>query len=623
MLKIGSSTPFRTLRKCIFFATLIVAIGTPVQTYAQEKGPISAIVEALGKLIEGITNVNIESATLGMDKGIISGLVIGIGRTVERNPFPTGEHDQFLVKDRMRLGYELGAGYVIAGTASYIQEWTLVYPVPTSLKGTLSRKFLVDLFLPYRVKKWESDKLPREYALIRESYLEGKARLKMGGVVPFSLGNEGSIGRVKMSSVLSRRYKNGDIDLIREQSVYNKIAYEIWMNLILFDLPVFDSYKNYGKLTRTYNKIKFEDLPEKPRREMLKSLFTGMESQPLSDFINENDVDREVRSKFIESYLSLTLFGLFNKDTYRREDYVTDTIYERDPETGLLSRETETLWQFTDRHLHDWTTGAHSELYRSEIFLNAEPQVDDRNVVINMLQPQLRLNLMVQDWDTSEREFNEVYLPLSRAFAHSEQKDLGEALFDFDDEPESVLNVEVQYSESDLRKILHTTEDQWYKKLEEMTGKKKVYWLRAKEDGFHGRDRRRLRQTKLPFNEIQLAKKLGSLIRLLERARKIEKKKPVASLRTLALAIRKMFDVGREAWDIRLLNVLQKIVGRPQFNGVKFQQFRKGEGNLERVTSFSTHSGTSEWIDRFEHQFLLQDPFEIYHFFDLESLGKF
>ncbi|MCR9206508.1 MAG: hypothetical protein NXH75_18135, partial [Halobacteriovoraceae bacterium] len=96
MLIFVKSIHFRDVRRLSILLTSLVILFTPVKTNAQESSALSPIVEAIAKLLEGITNVNIESATLGIDKGIIAGAVLGIGRTVERNPFPTGLHDQFL-----------------------------------------------------------------------------------------------------------------------------------------------------------------------------------------------------------------------------------------------------------------------------------------------------------------------------------------------------------------------------------------------------------------------------------------------------------------------------------------------------------------------------------------------
>lgn len=592
-------------------------------TYAQSDGLLSPIVKAIGKLLEGVTNVNIESATLGIDKGIIAGAVVGIGRTVERNPFPTGSHDQYLVKDRMRLGYELGAGYVIAGTVSYVQEWTLVYPVETSLKGTLSRKFLVDLFLPLRVSKFEHSKLPQDYALIRESYLEGKGRLKLGGGIPLMVGNQASIGRIKLVSTMARRMKNGDVNLLRENSKFYKFAYELWLNLALFDLPVFNADRSWGHLSRVYNVIKQGDLQGNLRVEFIKALFSGRGERPLQEILTTEKIERKVESDFIQNYFGLNFFGVFSKDTYRREDLLTDTLYEYNEDGSLMRQSSKELWQMSDRHVHDWTTGLRSEVYRSDVFINGEPERTPEGIVRKILKPQLRLNLIVVDEETEQREYDEVYLPLANSLKKKNQKPLPENALLSDELPESRLEIEVHFNERDLNRILHTTEEQWFDHLEKITGRKKVYWLSAKESGFHSRDRRRLRQVKLPFHEIRLAKKLTGAMRLLEKARKASANDPVASLRLQAWALRRTFSVGNSAWDVRLLKVLRSIVGEPQFSGVKFHQYLPQQGKKERVVTIQSTSGEPQWIDRFEHQFVLSDPSEIYHFFDRENLSGF
>ena len=195
---------FRTSAKGLILLSLLLSY-TSAWAQLEGTGPLIQIARAF---LGGAGNLNIESATLGIDKGIIANTILGIGRKVERNPNPSGDHDHYLVKDRMRLGLELGAGLVAAGTITYAQEWTLVYPVSKKMKGLLSRKFIVDLFLFYRATHMIKEDLPGDYALLRESFVEGKGRLKIGGAAGLLLGNQASASRIKLDTVLIKAQKN-------------------------------------------------------------------------------------------------------------------------------------------------------------------------------------------------------------------------------------------------------------------------------------------------------------------------------------------------------------------------------------------------------------------------------
>lgn len=621
----------RGLRALFFVASLTFMVGTKT-TYAEGQGVFEAISNGIAKLISGITNINIESTTLGIDKGVIAGAVLGIGRTVERNPFPTGEHDQYLVKDRLRLGYELGAGFVVAGTISYVQEWTLVYPVESSLKGTLSRKFLVDLFLPMRVKKWNSDGLPREYALIRESFIEGKGRLKAGGMVPLMVGNQVSYGKVQLESIMTRHHKDGTIKLIRELSSYYRLAYELWANLVIFDLPIFEAYRHRGEVVRNYLDIPAGYLPKPARGKLFKALFTGKDLTKLKDVLKDEKIKRQVHSKFEERYSSITFFGLFNKDSFTREDYVTDTIFLDNGETDISH-----WWQNIDRHYHDWTSGLESELYRSDVQFSGRPIFEDNPIpskpkkVVRIEEPQMRIKLNVKDENTSLGEYHDDFLatleyingerphnwPLLESWTELSSKMTGRTT----EWPETNFTLEIHLEEDHLKALQNSEANDWYQILEKETGKPRRFWENAADGGFHSRNRQRLRQTKPSLGEVYLAKKIKTINRFIKKSREYKNSDPLLSHRFLNWAVRKMFSVGSShkntSWDLRLLRALTKLTPHKPWTGANLKVYFKGEeSKVDSIVQLQTSVGESLWQARPEYNFILKDPSEIYHLFE-------
>jgi len=585
---------------------LLIAITSNSGVNAQLEG--AGIFSALGNLIAGLNHLNVDSTTIGIDNGLVSNAVLGIGRTVERNPFPIGDHDQFLVKDRMRLGLELGAGLVISGTVTYAKEWTLVYPVPTSKKGTLSRKFLLDLFLPRTIKKIEESDLPQDYSIIRETYLEGKGRLKVGEIEPLFIGGEASIGKVKLNKIISRKEKNGKLSLIKETSRFWRLANKLWVNFFFLNIPLFDFYEHNGSLERDYLDVKFTELEGALRSLILEEVFRGGKTE----VFNESKLKRKVSTQFKEQYAGLTLFGLFNKETFNREDFIVDRTFYQDGDQveSYLSK----WWQWENRHQHDWTTGIKSEEYQSRFFISGKPILEN-NKMIDVLNPSLKLNLIVIDDETSLKEVREVYSPLVKNFAYPSAVSIDPLFFQSEDAgKESRWNLEVHYDSKMLDKLIKMKSSDLYSNLAALTGKTSSYWQNTGEEGLHSRDRRRLRQSRPALTDVSLAKQTSSFLRFLQKAKKSRDK--VLKLRYLLWAFRKTFTVGMGAWDIRLFKAVNRTLGPGLWFGLESKIFSaKTDSTAQEIKVTRIARGESLWTDRQQYNFILEDPSEIYHFF--------
>lgn len=589
-----------------------------------------AIANGLGSLSSGISEINLESDALGIDKGIVAGTIIGLSRTVEKNPFPTSKEDQFLVKDYMKIGYQLGAGFVVSGIVSYVQEWTLVYPVATNMKGTLSRKFLVDLFLPLRIAGYEDsaiiDKLPQDYSLIREVSLQGHGRIKLGGGVPFLIGIEGRAGKVLFNRHLLKRRPQEGLSVMRETGDYWHLASELWMNLALFNLPIADNEMKMGDSTRVYLKLPERDYRNERTAQLARSLLSGEANDQLEELIRNEGVSRVIKTQFKESYAALNFIALFNRETFTREDYVTDTLYNE----GGPPTESE-WWVYQDRHIQEWTTGLQSETMKSQVFLEGEWQED------GLSNPLLSLHISAHDFETTQEEYDSVYYPLLRKFESGAQGIIPsqEARLPLEDLPYSQTQLIFRYDESDLLKLLALTERDWFEALEIVTGKKSSFWKQTAKTGFHGRERSRLRQNRMTLRDLQMAKKVMSILRLWKKAQKLKRnsrrKDQTAAFRIIGYAMRRSLMIGDHAWNTKLLEALeimvpasQKILGftlYPQdinrLSGtplaVKEVHRLVKDKNVDHLSQEAVKNLLTFLRPRYN--MLLDDPSEIYHHF--------
>lgn len=596
----------------IIFLAFLLSLGV------HANGPMSAFVTGLGELTRGISEVNLESDALGVDQGLIAGAVIGLYRQVEKNPFPTSKEDQFLVKDHMKLGYQLGAGFVASGIVSYVQEWTLVYPVESSMKGSLSRAFLVDLFLPLRVKKLEDEAIhqgmPKDYTLIREVSLQGHGRLKLGGSLPLTLGIKGQLGRVSLNKHLIKRHPDHGLSVMREVGAHWHLSSEIWMNLMFFDLPIADSYLKSGKLTRVYLKVPEKDWRAMRSHDLALALLNGEANEEVEELLEKKAISRKVESRFKETYTGLTFLALFNRDTLTREDYVTQSLYDSQ---GQVS--TEEWWIYQDRHSQDWTTGLQSEELKSQVFLEGKWQE------VGLENPTLTMKINIDDHETTPTEFKDSYQPLLNKFIDQTVAKKEESVYGLlENNPYTQTQIIFKYNEEQLKKLLTLSEDDWFMALKEVTGKDKAYWAHTARTGFQGRDRRRLRQNRLTLHDLELAKKAMSILRLWKLAKRHMNSSDYASqtaaYRTLGWAMRRSLLIGRGSWNTIILQAMMTMVP-PSEKILGFTLYPPEEAAQHLLVR--THQGQDyeKALTYLRPQFniLLEDPSEIYHHFRLLS----
>ncbi len=604
--------------KKLMFKTSLLAFLLCFSTFAN--GPLSALAQGLGQLTQGLSEINLESEALGIDQGIIAGAVISLSRQVEKNPFPTGKHDQFLVKDHMKLGYQLGAGYIVSGIASYVQEWTLVYPVATSTRGSLSRAFLVDLFLPLRINKLEEDAihrgLPKDYTLIREASLQGHGRIKIGGSVPLTLGLKGKAGRVSLNKNLIKRHPNKGVSVMREVGAHYELASEIWMNFFFFDLPISDSSYHNGSLTRVYLKIPERDWKTKGMRDLALSLLNGQANEELENLLKEKAISRKIESRFNQTTTDLTFLALFNRDTLTREDTIEQSLYRENGQVDL-----EKWWVYQDRHSQDWTTVVESEELKSHVFLEGKWQD------IGLIDPLLTLNIFINDYETDQIEYQKNYFPLLDQFKeNTELLKKTNVSSHFRERPHSLTQLIFTFDQQKLEQLLLLNEEDWFKALKDVTGKDESFWRQTARTGFHGRDRRRMRQNRITLHDLELAKKAMAILRLWKKANRLSKNKDIgsqtAAYRTLGWAMRRSLLIGRGTWNTIILQAMMKMVApTKKILSVSLpptNHILESKNIILRTSSGIDYEKSLTYL-RPRNNILLEDPSEIYHHFRLLS----
>ena len=585
--------------------------------------------QILHTFVEGVGSVNIESASLGMDSGLIHQIIIGSGRTVERNPFATDSSNQFLVKDRLRLGIELGAGFVLAGTATYVQEWTLVYPVSKAIDGHLSKKFIVDLFLPISVSQWEESQLPRDYTVIREAYIEGKGRVKFGNLPLFSLGSESSFGRVNFLKTMARRYQNDHLKMMMEKGAYQKLANEIWLNLGALNIPVFDSLYGLGSSRRTFYSMDQKDWRNLPKEKLYSALFKGLLNKQSIRFKNKElaiESAHELNqlllpyqeneiwdTQYKETKTSFSLFWLYNRDTYQRMDsidYYKDNEYEQ-------------WWQWEDRRNFDWTNGIRGEVYQSQILLSGKREGFD------IIDPILSLNLSIDDGETTIKEYQDNYLVLTKELTPGAlaNKTFQETMVKLQCEScfpdiNSIQRIKLFYEEEHLLTFLQATPEAWQQAIEEVTNEKWSYIERSMQTQFHDRNRRRLRQSRIPLKDIRLGRSIEAFLKIMSKAQlAYQDGNKILAYRHLGWAFRSSFYMNNlKGHNIILLKAMNQLLVNKKSSPYHQWNHHKlyYQNSVLAEATYQNHESVLERMNQTHFAYILEDPSEIFYFFDLK-----
>ena len=587
-------------------------------------------------LSQGIGPVNVESASLGIDNGLIKNLVIGVGRSVERNPHSTSSKDKFLVKDRLKLGLELGAGFIVAGRASYVQEWTLVYPVATEFQGHLSRKFIIDLFLPYTVKNLEESQLPNEYVVTREAYLEGKGRIKFGDIPGLPLGTQFSVSKVKLTSTVAKRFANQTYKIMQETSHFKKYYYELWLTLGVLNIPLFDASQIKGSSYRTFYELDYKKWNPVKKRRLFQSVFKGYlnpltqiveagqkedidNQQNIQEYLQDYKVDKSWTSDFKEQTTSFTLFGLYNKDTINREDQLL--INEADD----ISR----WWQWEDRQSFDWSIGIRSEAYRTKVLFSAQRDGDSQEFI----NPLLSLNIVIDDSNTTQEELNNNYIELAKDFIQSDHvgHTKTKATEDYIDQlktqqcpscyedMQSTLSIRRIYNQEQMQALILTDQESWQTYISDVTGKSWSYWKRALEEKLHSLQRRRMKQTRIPLKDMAMAGKISHFLKYMKAAKENFKNvDKTLSYRNLCWAIRSSFTTNSvDGHNITLLKAVNKVIDNKinLSNRTLIEHRLFYQNQLFSESIYSSYEHLREEMLQEHFAYILEDPAEIYYFF--------
>lgn len=498
------------------------------------------------KSINSLRRFQISGPQLGLSEHLVSDVIVDIDRTFERNPNPTSERDIYLLKDRVEIGFRLGAVYGVYKDFTYTKSYTLVYPARSIRDAELNNGFLVNLLLPLSIERGD---VPEQYVLMTEHYIESGTGVQLENpdwLISPVLRVGGA--RVRLwRSIFDHRDPSHYV-LYRDRSNFVQAKLEAMLRLFIFKLPVFTELHKWGVTTGRGSIFTAEELSKSEHSEALFSAIRDGDFKSISErerkfeLTNAFDV-KERRWNFL----------FWSGTRYKELDQIVMT--EKDMSQSRI--------QF--RTMSD----------SSKNFLgNKEQKSVSVEAFADAAKPgQYQLNVRVMSWDsvTQEKHMENRYLSFINGLSIDGKKviNLTPSLGYTTNKlwGATVTTSDTLYTEKAMEKILSLTPASFFSALAATIGvtpekiadmKKQLRRYRAEQTP-RG-TRANIESFGMTADDAEMLVEADRFMKRLDSARK--EKKPDSRIKGIAEAVRNAIFVGSSGfYSPRLLGALNRVAG--------------------------------------------------------------
>ncbi|MCP5046900.1 MAG: hypothetical protein GY940_06990 [bacterium] len=572
------------------------------------------VVDGLVDGISAIRYIRINPEHFGGTDDFIGRIRLGMDREIEENPWPTGENDQFLVRDTLQLGLRPRYGQYLTADLSYSRKYTVVYPVRTRDEGRFHNNFIINLGLWNQVKKFGVD---RRFAAVVEDFYEIRGKLKTSkGHTPL-LAASAAVSRVYVNRYfISRRLPN-HLVYFEDKSRYNQLAYKVFLQfayLFNFRVPFFKRTIQKGKIDREYIDV---DISERGKdADILKAVKRLLLKNDSSE-IKRLGTPRSIRDKFFEKKTKFNLLGFYKIRSIYRVDRlreVSGSVYGgKNPksESPLLEKGRE-HFQVESLRKRTWRFLDNGEVHASWVRMTGKSEKTGKKGIIK--QPRLVISMGINDKNATDGELKEGYLGFINGVVgdgdfirfdpavHTRNGHWGSLQVHLDI---------VMYGKA-IGRLINLKGEELWGALSSVTGESVVELKRSAGPRYErGRPVYRYGSAN---GSSYLAAKAGYLIRAMKRARGA--RGSLGQMRALVKGVRKAIYTSGHSFEYRLLAALHKIVGKKNLYieaGVTFP-IHKENIFPERQPLFNRR-GELRKMDPLLFEYIFDDPAEIYHIF--------
>lgn len=399
--------------------------------------------------------LKVTEADIGIAQGLISEVLFKIERQIEENPNPDDDTERFVVRDRLKLGFRLGAGLMLQGHATIWQQHDLVYPASTESQALRAGNQALNLMLPFQL--WTCE-LPDRFVLMSETAIEGggKIYLSSGTVLPIGVGADASNSFLRIARMVTQRDLDGNFHVFKSTEFSNHEQYRALIEFFgTMRMPIVTKdVLNLGHLKGLLWKLPGSALTDSPDLALGLQRSLRMGGSHYLEAVDSPFKPREIEGRFRRSSIDWNLFGLFSSS--RRSEILKswgDAIGFRQQYRVA----NEKHWS-----LFDW---AEDHSVRAEL-LSKTP-----DTVLEDSRKFMRIRWKIDDRNTTSEELQDGYVVLVNRLAGEEAFRFTPELFSQNQKWGRILtHIELTYGPDELARLEALTPDAYWKSLAGLLG---------------------------------------------------------------------------------------------------------------------------------------------------------
>lgn len=557
-------------------------------------------VDGLVDTISGVRYLEIDPEEwFDWDIDLITRIIVRVNREIELNPFPTGENDDYLVQDTMRIGFRLGYGFILSGDLTYVRKYTVVYPVKTMDEGRFHNNFIINFFLRPQIKRLARFSPGQRFAVMMEDYVEGRGRFKLASRAHALEAGSFGISKVYLKRHFIGRKTPQRLIYFEDKSYYRQLAIKIYLeftHFLSYRIPFFKTQSQKGTLGRDYLEVDLTDIEKNPgKSNALERLFIENDPAPLKKLA----VCKTIDDKFFQRKSYVTLLGIVK----RRSVFRVDRLREK----GAEGASAPLRYQVESRKQRTWRLLDNGEKLLSWVRFTGKAgkanEIED---------PLLAISFRIHDKNTTDRELKGGYL----GFINSVAAD--SSFIDFDSTAYSrnrrwgytQVYIDMIFYKEAVEALLRADEQEIWQALSTAAGRPvEQLILMAKPP-----DHRRRPASSWGNKITRQARKTADFIRCLKKAGR--KKDTLKKMTYLVKAVRKAVCFSGHSYSSLLLPVIREIAGKENFYMRALVTMPVHKENIfpERVPLYN-ELGAKRPIGPAYFTYIFEDPAEIYHLF--------
>ncbi len=236
--------------KKFFYDTYPERLGQTVMSMIAEHlgKPIKdAAIDGAAELIGQIERIPGDNQTF-WDSHYLANVRLNSQREIERNTQATSSRDIFIVRDDVTIGFELGADFVVGGSAAALWKYTLLYPETDYASARHRGGFWVSLRSPSEL---DFSKIPQSAVLIVEKQIEGTGFLRTDRATGyFPIGMQVGKSVIPLKRLIVSRKTPGKVAFMLDHGTSGAWGAKLYANLGILKFPFATAKWRKGRTLR-------------------------------------------------------------------------------------------------------------------------------------------------------------------------------------------------------------------------------------------------------------------------------------------------------------------------------------------------------------------------------------